>query len=410
MKIMVVNCGSSSIKYQIFEMPAQTVLASGLLERIGEADSRLDHKTRRPDGEWQAGETKDAVADHRGGFQLIGETLRRSGALSDPRELAAIGHRVVHGGEAFQAPTLIDEAVIDTIRELIPLAPLHNPANLVGIEVARETAPGVPQAAVFDTAFHQTIPPRAFHYALPRRLYTEDRVRRYGFHGTSHAYVSRAAARFLERPQEALNLITLHLGNGASAAAVAGGRSIDTSMGLTPLEGLIMGTRCGDIDPAIIFYLGRETGRSIEAIDALLNKESGLKGLCGENDMRAVTRLAREGHADARLAIDMVGYRLRKYIGAYYAALGRLDAVVFTGGVGENAAEIRSAACQGLEALGIDLDPARNRAASRATRAIHRPTSRVGILVIPTNEELEIATATQHLLEQQGLDGPAGKT
>ena len=333
MKIMVINSGSSSIKYQIFDMRDRSVLASGLLEKIGESDSHLTHKTRIRGDRFDAIEKTAAVADHEQGFGLINTVLKETGALSDMAELAGIGHRVVHGGEAFKQPTLIDDAVIATIRELIPLAPLHNPANLVGIEVTRRAAPEVPQVAIFDTAFHQSIPPRAFHYALPRKLYTEDRVRRYGFHGTSHAYVAKETARFLKQPIEDINLITLHLGNGASVTAVEGGRSIDTSMGLTPLEGLIMGTRCGDIDPAIIFYLGRETGRSIEAIDNLLNKESGLKGLCGVNDMREITRLAREGDLDARLAIDMVCYRIRKYIGAYHAALGRLDALVFTGGV-----------------------------------------------------------------------------
>jgi acetate kinase len=398
MKIMVINSGSSSIKYQIFDMRDRSVLASGLLEKIGESDSHLTHKTRIRGDRFDAIEKTAAVADHEQGFGLINRVLKETGALSDMAELAGIGHRVVHGGEAFKQPTLIDDAVIAAIRELIPLAPLHNPANLVGIEVTQKAAPGVPQAAIFDTAFHQSIPPRAFHYALPQKLYTEDRVRRYGFHGTSHAYVAKKTARFLRQPIEDLNLITLHLGNGASATAVEGGHSVDTSMGLTPLEGLIMGTRCGDIDPAIIFYLARETGRSIEAIDNLLNKESGLKGLCGVNDMREITRLAREGDLDARLAIDMVCYRIRKYIGAYHAALGRLDALVFTGGVGENAADIREGACHGLQPMGIELDLNRNTDASREARAIHSARSRVQILVIPTNEELEIAEATQLLL------------
>jgi len=398
MKIMVINSGSSSIKYQIFDMRDRSTLASGLLEKIGETDSRLTHQTRVARDRFQSIEKTTAVADHAAGFDLINAVLKDTGALGNMADLAGIGHRVVHGGEAFKQPTLIDETVIATIRELIPLAPLHNPANLVGIEVARGAAPAVPQVAVFDTAFHQSIPPHAFHYALPRALYTEDRVRRYGFHGTSHAYVAEQSARFLAQPLASLNLITLHLGNGASVTAVEGGRSIDTSMGLTPLEGLIMGTRCGDIDPAIIFYLGRETGRSIEAIDQLLNKESGLKGLCGVNDMREITRLAREGDADARLAIDMVCYRIRKYIGAYYAALGRLDALIFTGGVGENAVDVRVGACRGLQPMGIDLDPERNADASRKARAIHSDQSRVKILVIPTNEELKIADETRLLL------------
>ena len=400
MKIMVINSGSSSIKYQIFDMRDRSALASGLLEKIGETDSRLTHQTRVPNDRFEAIEKTTAVADHAAGFDLINTVLKDTGALANMAELAGIGHRVVHGGEAFKQPTLIDETVIATIRELIPLAPLHNPANLVGIEVARGAAPEVPQVAVFDTAFHQSIPPHAFHYALPRALYTEDRVRRYGFHGTSHAYVAEQAARFLAQPLESLNLITLHLGNGASVSAVEGGRSIDTSMGLTPLEGLIMGTRCGDIDPAIIFYLARETGRSIEAIDQLLNKDSGLKGLCGVNDMREITRLAREDDADARLAIDMVCYRIRKYIGAYYAALGRLDALVFTGGVGENAIDIREGACRALQPMGIDLDADRNADPSRKARAIHSDQSGVKILVIPTNEELKIADETRLLLIQ----------
>jgi len=400
MKIMVINSGSSSIKYQIFDMRDRSALASGLLEKIGETDSRLTHQTRVPNDRFEAIEKTTAVADHAAGFDLINTVLKDTGALANMAELAGIGHRVVHGGEAFKQPTLIDDTVIATIRELIPLAPLHNPANLVGIEVARGAAPEVPQVAVFDTAFHQSIPPHAFHYALPRALYTEDRVRRYGFHGTSHAYVAEQAARFLAQPLESLNLITLHLGNGASVSAVEGGRSIDTSMGLTPLEGLIMGTRCGDIDPAIIFYLARETGRSIEAIDQLLNKDSGLKGLCGVNDMREITRLAREDDADARLAIDMVCYRIRKYIGAYYAALGRLDALVFTGGVGENAIDIREGACRALQPMGIDLDADRNADPSRKARAIHSDQSGVKILVIPTNEELKIADETRLLLIQ----------
>ena len=400
MKIMVINSGSSSIKYQIFDMRDRSALASGLLEKIGETDSRLTHQTRVPNSRFEAIEKTTAVADHAAGFDLINTVLKDTGALANMAELAGIGHRVVHGGEAFKQPTLIDDTVIATIRELIPLAPLHNPANLVGIEVARGAAPEVPQVAVFDTAFHQSIPPHAFHYALPRALYTEDRVRRYGFHGTSHAYVAEKAARFLAQPLESLNLITLHLGNGASVSAVEGGRSIDTSMGLTPLEGLIMGTRCGDIDPAIIFYLARETGRSIEAIDQLLNKDSGLKGLCGVNDMREITRLAREDDADARLAIDMVCYRIRKYIGAYYAALGRLDALVFTGGVGENAIDIREGACRALQPMGIDLDADRNADPSRKARAIHSDQSGVKILVIPTNEELKIADETRLLLIQ----------
>lgn len=404
MKIMVINSGSSSIKYQIVDMQARSALAFGLLERIGETPSRLTHTscTSAQNSPATVEETAP-VADHRTGFERINAVLRRTGDLADMAELAGIGHRVVHGGEAFTRPTLIDAAVIDAIRALSPLAPLHNPANLIGIKVARDAAPGVPQVAIFDTAFHQTLPPRAFHYALPRALYDQHAVRRYGFHGTSHLYVTKRAARLMNRPRESVNLISLHLGNGASATAVQNGSSVDTSMGLTPLEGLVMGTRCGDLDPAIIFYLVRETGRSLESMDALLNKESGLKGLCGVNDMREIARLAESGDHQARLAIEIYVYRLRKYIGSYTAVLGRLDALVFTGGIGENAAAIRAAACRDLEALGIALDETRNHDPTEGPREIHHRDSRVKILVIPTNEELEIADQTALLLKARNL-------
>jgi len=306
-------------------------------------------------------------------------------------ELSAIGHRVVHGGESFREPTLINAAVVKQIRDIIPLAPLHNPANLMGIEVALQQAPDVPQVAVFDTAFHQSIPAHAYRYALPDLFYIEQHVRRYGFHGTSHGYVAKQAAALLGKPLTSLKLITLHLGNGASAAAIAQGRSVDTSMGMTPLEGLMMGTRCGDMDPAIHFYLSRTTGLGNDEIESLLNTESGLKGICGANDMRAVHRLAEAGDAQARLALEMYCYRIKKYIGAYYAALGGLDAVVFTGGIGENDALVREQCCTGLETLGIVLDTQKNASTRSGAFALHRETSLVSLLVIPTNEELEIA-------------------
>lgn len=401
MKIMVINSGSSSIKFQIFDMRDRSVLVYGLLEKIGEPDSRLTLQTRIEADRFSTIDQASFVADHEDGFGLINAALRETGALSDMAELAGIGHRVVHGGEAFKQPTLIDDAVIATIRSLIPLAPLHNPANLTGIEVALAGAPDVPQVAIFDTAFHQTLPPHAFHYALPRELYRKHAIRRYGFHGTSHFYVAKQAARMLERPFQSLRLITLHLGNGASAAAVRNGACIDTSMGLTPLEGLIMGTRCGDLDPAIIFYLARETGRSFDAIDDLLNKESGLRGICGVNDMREIFRLAQNGDTSAQLAIDMYVYRLRKYIGGYTAALGRLDALVFTGGIGENAGPIRSAVCRDMDFFGLVVDDAKNDGPSRGAREIQSHASRMKILVIPTNEELEIADQTKVLLMRE---------
>ncbi len=394
MKVLVINSGSSSIKYQLFNMSDKTVLAKGLLEQIGEDASQLSHRGPGKTGDRVKITRTQPVANHQEGFHLIGEVLNESGTLGDSSELFGIGHRVVHGGEAFQEPALIDEKVVTTIRALIPLAPLHNPANLAGIEVALKFAPNVPQVAVFDTAFHQSVPPQAFRYALPKDLYRDHNVRRYGFHGTSHFYVAKQAALYLKRELNSLNMITLHLGNGASVTAIAGGKSVDTSMGMTPLEGLIMGTRSGDIDPAIIFYLGRRTGLTPDEIESLLNKNSGLKGICGVNDMREITRLAAEGDASARLAIEMYCYRIKKYIGAYHAVLGRVDALVFTGGIGENAAAIRRRACKGLSPIGIQVDDHKNSLKSDAIREIQREHCPVNILVIPTDEELEIAEQT----------------
>jgi acetate kinase len=300
----------------------------------------------------------------------------------------------VHGGETFQAPTLIDDQVVASIRAMCALAPLHNPANLMGIEVCLELFPRVPQVAVFDTAFHHSMPAHAWRYAIPQSWYTEHRVRRYGFHGTSHAYVARRAAEYLHCQAESLNLITLHLGNGASAAAIRSGHCVDTSMGFTPLEGLIMGTRSGDIDPAILFYINQQTGADMQQLESALNKDSGLKGICGVNDMREIQRLAETGDAEARLAIEMYSYRIRKYIGAYYAALGRVDAVVFTAGIGENSAFVRQCVCTELDRLGIIIDDTRNRQQVSGAREIQSHAASVKILVIPTNEEVEIARQT----------------
>jgi len=371
-RVLVLNTGSSSIKYQLFDMDSRAVLAAGLLERIGEEAS--------------------GVADHREGLSSIFETLAASGGLSDG--LAGIGHRVVHGGERFSAPALIDDEIVEAIREQIPLAPLHNPANLLGIQTALAAFPATPQVAVFDTAFHRTMPPRAFRYALPRDLAGRLRIRRYGFHGTSHAHVSRKAADHLGVPLADVNLITLHLGNGASVAAVAGGRCVDTSMGLTPLEGLVMGTRSGDMDPAIVFHLHREAGLSLEEIDQLLNNESGLKGLTGVNDMREIERLAGDGDQVAQEALDVYCYRIRKYVGAYAAVLGRVDALVFTAGIGENSAAVRAGVCSGLERLGVRIDQVRNGARLRQPRVVSTGDSATAVLVVPTNEELEIAEQT----------------
>jgi acetate kinase len=387
-RVLVVNTGSSSIKYQLFEMDGQKVLASGLVERIGEAGARLTH---RP-GDAEPLVIEDRVADHSEGFERVFQAFDTAGEPIG--DLTGIGHRVVHGGDRLTAPTLIDDAAIADIADQAPLAPLHNPSNLLGIRIAMASFPRTPQVAVFDTAFHQTMPPRAWRYALPRDLAAELRIRRYGFHGTSHAYVSRKGAEHLGRPAAELNLITLHLGNGASAAAVAGGRCIDTSMGLTPLEGLVMGTRSGDLDPAVMFYLHREAGLSVDDIDDLLNKRSGMLGLAGANDMREVERRAADGDQAAAEALDVYCYRIRKYVGAYAAALGRLDALVFTAGIGENSDGVRAGVCSGLEGLGITLNPHRNRARTTSPRTISPDDAPVAVLVVPTNEELEIAEQT----------------
>jgi acetate kinase len=373
-RILVLNSGSSSLKYQLFDMAERALLAGGAAERIGEVGSEL------PDHAAALGQIFDLLADGR--------------ALGDGGELFAIGHRVVHGGEAFREPSLIDDRVLETIRQLSPLAPLHNPANLMGIEVALARRPDVPQVAVFDTAFHQTIPPRAYRYAVPDEWYRSHGVRRYGFHGTSHAYVAKQVAGELGRPLEELNLIVLHLGNGASVTAIANGKSVDTSMGLTPLEGLVMGTRGGDIDPGVIIHLARHAGINIDQIDAGLNEDCGLSGLCGVGDVRDVLQREAAGDARARLALDVYTYRMRKYIGAYMASLGHVDAIVFTAGVGENSPDIRERACKGLGALGVELDEARNRTNETIARPIHRPGARLAVWVVPTNEELEIAEQT----------------
>ena len=398
MRVIVINSGSSSIKYEAFELEGLAAVAKGLLERIGADDSRLKHRWLTPSGSWEEIVETRRVADHREGISFILEVSSRARSANVVPEIFAVGHRVVHGGEKFSQPARIDDAVLRTIEGLIPLAPLHNPANVTGIKVMRELLPAVPQVAVFDTAFHQTMPSRAFHYALPAEFYESYGVRRYGFHGTSHQYVAGEAAHYLGRPPDALNLITLHLGNGASAAAIERGKSIDTSMGLTPLEGLIMGTRCGDIDPAVHFYLARKTGRPFQEIEGILNRESGLKGICGLNDMREIQDRSREGDAQAELALEMFCYRVRKYIGAYYAALGSVDAIIFTGGIGENSAVVRAKSCEGLSSFGIVIDESRNNEEAGGPREIQVKESRVRVLVIPTNEEHEIARQTVEVL------------
>jgi acetate kinase len=395
MRVIVVNSGSSSIKYETFALDDCTMVVEGMLERIGTREARFKRRWLTDSGDWEEIVETRPIADHHEGFRFLLDAARRYPTTRvAPGEFFGFGHRVVHGGEVFREPVIIDDEVIRQIRDLFPLAPLHNPSNVAAIEALRALRPDVPNVAVFDTAFHQTMPPKAFRYALPRELYRMHHVRRYGFHGTSHHYVAKEASRYMGIPLEQLNLITLHLGNGASAAAVHGGRSIDTSMGLTPLEGLIMGTRCGDLDPAVHFYLSRKTGKPFDAIEDILNKESGLKGICGMNDMREIQRCAEEGDDQAQLAIEMFCYRIKKYIGSYYAVLGRLDAIVFTGGIGENSARVRRESCEGLTALGISLDDRRNTEASSGVVEVQSEDSRVKVLVIPTDEEHEIARQT----------------
>ncbi|NBM19115.1 acetate kinase [Streptomyces sp. GC420] len=389
-RVLVLNSGSSSVKYQLLDMRNGSRLAVGLVERIGEQSSRLVHGERV---------RTEPIADHEAALKAVSEELAQDGLGLDSHELAAVGHRVVHGGIRFTEPTVIDDDVLAEIERLVPVAPLHNPANIMGIRVARAMRPDLPQVAVFDTAFHTTMPEHAARYAIDVETADAHRVRRYGFHGTSHAYVSRRAAALLGRDPREVNVIVLHLGNGASASAVAGGRCVDTSMGLTPLEGLVMGTRSGDLDPAVIFHLTRVAGMSVDEIDTLLNKRSGLLGLCGDNDMREIIRRTEAGDAAARLAFEIYVHRLRKYIGAYTAVLGRVDAVVFTAGVGENAAPVREAAVAGLtEALGLSVDPELNAVRSSSPRLISPDGARVAVAVVPTDEELEIATQTYALV------------
>jgi len=405
MKILVLNCGSSSIKYQLFNMEDGAVMASGLAERVGEPQGRLTHNKFPATEAESTIAREEPISEHKDGMHMIIDLLtdEEHGVVNDASEISAVGHRVVHGGDHFQAPALIDDEVIGAIEETIPLAPLHNPANLMGIRVAQTLISQAPQVAIFDTAFHQTMPPRAYHYSLPYEYYEELGVRRYGFHGTSHRYVAKEAARLMGRPLDNLNLMTIHLGSGASTCAIEKGKSVDTSMGMTPVAGIIMGTRSGNIDPGILFYLAKRRGMTLEDLDHVLTHESGLKGICGFNDMRDIHKEATKGDARARLALDMFVYRIKKYIGNYLAILGRLDGIVFTAGIGEQDVEIRERCCEKLERLGIVLDAEKNRSPHEGPLQINTPESSVALFVIPTNEELEIAQQTKELLEAKGL-------
>jgi acetate kinase len=401
MNIFVVNSGSSSIKYQLFSMPSKDPLCSGLVERIGLENATITHKFYR-NGAEQSVQRQLDLPDHEAGLKEVARLLSdpEIGVIRDPAEIDAVGHRVVHGGESFAATTIISQAVKDKIRELFALAPLHNPSNYLGIEVAEHIFPRAKQVAVFDTAFHQSMPEQAYRYAIPNSLYTEQGIRAYGFHGTSHKWVSERAAEYLQNPRA--KLITIHLGNGSSMTAVDGGRSVDTSMGFGPNSGLIMGTRSGDIDPSIIFHLINQLGQDPKEVSNLLNKKSGMQGLTGYSDMRDITKALEAGSREAELAYALYAYRIKKYIGAYAAVLNGLDAIVFTAGVGENDALIRQRVCQQLDYLGIQLDEEKNKQRSKELREINTTESRVKILVIPTNEELEIARQCFELLEGRG--------
>ena len=401
--ILVVNSGSSSFKYQLIDVDSEALLASGLVERIGEEVGSASH-TVTAAGLGHSDPTRPAptvlnatsqrevpIPDHTAGFAVMLEAFADNGPSLAEKPPVAVGHRVVHGGARFFEPTVITQLVEITIDELSVLAPLHNPANLQGIRAAKKAFPDVAHVAVFDTAFHQTLAPAAYTYAIDRELAEAHRVRRYGFHGTSHKFVSEAAAHFLGRPNADLRQIVFHLGNGASVAAIRGGRSVDTSMGLTPLEGLVMGTRSGDLDPAVLIHLARRAGQSIDDLDDLLNRRSGLQGLAGISDMRDLVARRGAGDEAAALAFDVYVHRLRAYAGAYLAELGGADVISFTAGVGENAPLVRAEALATLDFAGVRIDPARNAARSARIRIISTDDSAITVLVVPTNEELEIA-------------------
>lgn len=400
MEIFVINSGSSSIKYQLFSQGANRPLCSGLVERIGQPDALITHKY------WQLNEEKvlrieQQVADHEAGMLAVGELLSREGIAVVPNsdQVGAVGHRIVHGGESLTGTTIITPEVKDKIKALYPLAPLHNPGHIKGIDVAEKIFPKAVQIAVFDTAFHQTLPPKAYYYAIPTSYYKNYGIRVYGFHGISHQYVSGEAMQFLGIPDA--KLITIHLGNGCSMAAINSGKSVDTSMGLTPLDGLVMGTRSGSIDASVLLYLSEQEKYSTEQLTTLLNKQSGMLGLTGHSDMRDIKVLYDDGNAEAKLAYEMYAYRIRKFIGAYAAAMNGLDAIVFTAGVGENDVLTRELVCRDMDFLGIALDKVKNLAKGDGIRDLSAHGSRTRILVVPTNEELEIVRQCRGLLGQK---------
>ncbi len=402
MKIIVLNCGSSSIKYQLFDMPGQHVLAKGLVDKIGLKGSVVKHE--REDG--AKANLEGEIFDHKLGIEyVLGILLSdKYGSIKSLEEINAVGHRVVHGGERYGASVRINDAVIEALEETIDLAPLHNPPNLDGIYAITELLPNVPQVGVFDTAFHQTMPKHSFLYGVPYSLYQKHGVRRYGFHGSSHKFVSAKAAEFMQKSINELNLITCHLGNGASITAVQKGKSIDTSMGMTPIEGLIMGTRSGDLDIGALFHIIKKEEIDLTTANTLINKHSGMLGLSGvSSDMREIEKAAEEGNERAQCSLKMYHYRIKKYIGSYAAAMGGVDAIVFTGGVGENDWVTRQNSVDGLEFMGVELDKTKNTGMRGKTMDVSANSSKVKVLVIPTNEELVIASDTYEILEK-GLD------
>ncbi|EFM09723.1 acetate kinase [Paenibacillus curdlanolyticus YK9] len=400
MKVLVINAGSSSLKYQLYDMRDESVLASGRVERIGMDSSIVTHE---PPGKPEVRSVSE-ILEHTTAVRRVIDMLvdPNVGVIANMNEIDAVGHRVVHGGEAFKQSVIVTPEVKLEIKKLFDLAPLHNPAHMMGILAVEANLPEVPQTVVFDTAFHQTMPRESYLYPIPMVLYRRHKVRRYGFHGTSHAYVSAQAASFLKQPLESLKLITCHIGNGASCTAIKDGKSFDTSMGMTPLEGLMMGTRSGDLDPAVVPFVMNKEDLSVSEVNSMLNKHSGLQAISGlSSDMREITEAIGEGDKNAKLAFDMYTYRVRKYIGAYAAAMNGVDTIVFTAGVGENSSVLRKAVCEGLTFLGLELDEERNNARSKEVRFITKDTSRVKVLVVPTNEELLIARDTYALVNEQ---------
>jgi acetate kinase len=396
MKIVIINSGSSSIKYQLIEMPVGDVICSGMIDRIGLETSNLSYATNT-----NKIEEVLPIANHKIGLQKIAQLLmdEKLGVIKSTEEIKAVGHRVVHGGSLYSETTLITAEVKEGIRKLCEIAPLHNPAHLEGIIVAEEIFDQAKQIAVFDTAFHQTIPEVAYKFAIPSQFLTENKLRVYGFHGTSHKYVSEKAIEYLKISNKSYkNIITIHLGNGCSISAVKDGKCMDTSMGFTPISGLIMGTRCGDIDASVLFYMMKSLNYTVDDVSTLLHKQSGMLGLTGYSDLRDIEANAEKGNKDCQLALAMNAYRIKKYIGSYTAALNGLDAIVFTAGIGENSSNMRKLVCTDMEFFGIELDNTENEIRSKEIREINLPNSKTKVLVVPTNEEIEIATQVYNLL------------